>query len=241
MQITWQMLGLRRWLPRSAIGRTAVAQAPDRPDARTPQSQATGREIVQKTESASMIQVHHGALEPETLVSSVCATPADTQTRAPIALSCGSLFDFPEHSVLKAENSELVWFLPSLYPGENDYRLFRSLDEADLLASALDFVGLTAEAALFRNCAEVTVCEAPHFPHWRTCSEWMAPILQGKILVACGSVALHRAVKRFLDDNALAQAQMVECLHPALALASARGKYRLWVDVERIKGKQCTQ
>lgn len=183
----------------------------------------------------------HSALEPETPAASVCATSVDTQTREPIDLSCGSLFDFPEHSLLKAEKSELVWFLPSLYPGKDDYRPFRYPDEAVLLANALDYVGLAVEAALFHACAEVTVCEAPRFPPWRSFSEWVIPVLQDKTLVVCGSVALRMAIERFLDDNALPQAQMVECLHPALALVSARGKYRLWVDVERIKGKQCTR
>lgn len=233
LQITWEMLGLRRWLPRSAIGRAIAVSAPDAPVARTSRPEPAARQAG----ATSVTRLHQSTPERVAPVAPAPDPAAGAEALVPIGLPCGSLFDFPECSVLKAERSRLLWVLPPLYPGEDGYRPFKSADEAELLANALAYVALAADAALFRACAEVTVLGAPRFSPLLVSGGRIIPSLRGKTLVLCGSAALRMATERFLDDNAAEEVQMVGCIHPALALRSARGKYRLWTDLERIKGK----
>ena len=233
LQMTWQLLGLRRWLPRNVLRQSAVAKTPEPPLS----AGARGAPVCRQANVSRDAPVPQTAFEAERLAED---SSRGAEKIEAIELAAGArLFDFPACSLLAAESSDVLWCLPPLWEGEDGYRLFHSRDEAELLANALLYVGLETDASLFRHCAPFLGAEAPRFAADIGLCEQIAPFLLGRTVVWCGAVSLRMVMERFLGDNEKRERRMTECLHPALALRSARGKYRLWTDLERIRENVC--
>ncbi len=235
LQMTWQLLGLRRWLPRNALRQSAVAKTPA--IHLSPGGRGVPASASQEANVSRDAPLPQTAFEAEGLAED---SSRGAEKIKAIELGAGTrLFDFPACSLLAAEKSDVLWCLPPLWEGEDGYRLFHSRDEAELLANALLYVGLETDASLFRHCAPFLGAEAPRFPADMWLCEQIAPFSQGRTVVWCGAVSLRMVMERFLGDNTKGERRMTGCLHPALALRSARGKYRLWTDLERIRGSVC--